>query len=104
MEYKELMLLVFRSSMYISSAIAAIILIWFIVRTIYLIKKHNMIIDDALDATMHQLTKFLQKMEHFSLEIQKAQLKTMNPEISVYLQHYEISFQCWLQKLGFTKK
>ena len=100
MENKELVLLVSRISMCMALAILAVTAVWFVLRVVFLTKKHGMAIEEALDSVANSVMGDYQKLERLPLEIQKAQLCALSPEFQMYLNYYELCLKCWLHRKG----
>ena len=97
---KEIMQLVLRICLYTTMFVVFVTTVYFIIRVAYLVKKCNMAIEDALDSAMNTVIGICKDLQKFSVEIQKAQLTTINSDISLCLQYYEIQIKCWLHKIG----
>ena len=100
MKNKELVLLVPRISMYTALAILTGTAVWFILRVVFLTKKHGMAIEDALDSAANSVMGVHQKLENLPKKIQKAQLSAISPEFQMCIQYYELRLKCWLHNKG----
>lgn len=76
--------------------------IGFSTQLLYLCLFKKMKFEIAAEIIIEKVTKFFEQLKKISKEMQKSQLKMVNPEIEVYLQYYEMKIKSWLQKYGLV--